>query len=475
MKVGLVCIVKNENQYLEEYVNYYHNLGVDTFYIYDNNNIDGENVLDVLSKFDYVKIINYRGKCNCQNQAYESCMKNYNNEFDWLCVFDADEFLFLNEDKNIKHYLNRPCFKDITNIQINWRNVDDNGLIGNENNSDRSILTRFVIPEPYENKMRLSKTIIRSSEKIKVLNPHYIICDNVSYSNNKGDKLLSFNGECSQDWTLAELRHYRKTIIEFIENKLNRGWADNCDLKLDFEWFWHYSQRTPEKEEIAKKYLINNSKKVIYTCITGGYDTPTDNFIKKEGYSYILFSDVPIKTNCWKNVVVNFEGAKLNNVKRQRWIKTHPHKMLSDYDVSVWIDSNTSIDDKLYKYIEENIVNVVTFKNHPNRDCIYEEIKEVVLRSKETQLMGSSLYDLYKSKGFPEHYGLFETNVIIRQHNNKRVKELMESWWNDIMVNSHRDQLSLNYVIWRDGYSDIIHAVSTKDFPPKIHKNIKDA
>ena len=41
MKVGLVCIVKNENQYLEEYVNYYHNLGVDTFYIYDNNNIDG--------------------------------------------------------------------------------------------------------------------------------------------------------------------------------------------------------------------------------------------------------------------------------------------------------------------------------------------------------------------------------------------------------------------------------------------------
>ena len=51
----------------------------------------------------------------------------------------------------------------------------------------------------------------------------------------------------------------------------------------------------------------------------------------------------------------------------------------------------------------------------------------------------------------------------------------MESWWNDIMVNSHRDQLSLNYVIWRDGYSDIIHTVSTKDFPPKIHKNIKDA
>lgn len=216
---------------------------------------------------------------------------------------------------------------------------------------------------------------------------------------------------------------------------------------------------------------MNN--KVIYTCITGGYDVPTDNFIKKEGYNYILFSDVPIKTNCWKNVVVNFEGVKLNNVKRQRWIKTHPHKMLSDYDVSVWIDSNTSIDDKLYKYIEENIVNVVTFKNHPNRDCIYDEIKEVVLSGKETQLMGSSLYDLYKSKGFPEHYGLFETNVIIRQHNNKRVKELMESWWNDIMVNSHRDQLSLNYVIWRDGYSDIIHTVSTKDFPPKFHHPIK--
>ena len=40
MKVGLVCIVKNENQYLEEYVNYYHNVGVDTFYIYDTNKND---------------------------------------------------------------------------------------------------------------------------------------------------------------------------------------------------------------------------------------------------------------------------------------------------------------------------------------------------------------------------------------------------------------------------------------------------
>ena len=85
------------------------------------------------------------------------------------------------------------------------------------------------------------------------------------------------------------------------------------------------------------------------------------------------------------------------------------------------------------------------------------------------------VYNNYKSLGFPEHYGLYEANVIIRKHNNKSVIDLMEYWWSEILNNSHRDQLSLNYVIWKYDFDNIIHSVKTLDFPPKIHKNIKDA
>jgi hypothetical protein len=211
------------------------------------------------------------------------------------------------------------------------------------------------------------------------------------------------------------------------------------------------------------------SKIVIYTCITGGYDTPTDSFEHKDGYNYFLFSDVPINTKSWKNFIITFNTNNLSSVKKQRYIKTHPHDILKDYDVVVWIDANTSIDDKLYKYIEENKDNIITFKKHPDRDCIYDEIKEVVLRGKEDRIIGEAIYNWYGQEGFPKHYGLYETNIIISHPQNKDVENLFNKWWGEIYRNSHRDQLSLNYVIWKYNIKDIVTETDSKDFKPKFH------
>ena len=212
-----------------------------------------------------------------------------------------------------------------------------------------------------------------------------------------------------------------------------------------------------------------NEKIAIYTCITGGYDTPTDNFEHKDGYDYILFSDTPINTKSWNNFIVTFNTGTLSTVKQQRFIKTHPHHVLKNYDVVVWVDANTSIDDKLYKYIEENKDNTITFKKHPDRDCIYDEIKEVVLRGKEERVIGEAIYNRYEREKFPKHYGLYETNVIISHPNNKDVQNLFERWWVEIYNNSHRDQLSLNYVVWKYGFENIISETNSKDFKPKFH------
>jgi hypothetical protein len=62
-----------------------------------------------------------------------------------------------------------------------------------------------------------------------------------------------------------------------------------------------------------------------------------------------------------------------------------------------------------------------------------------------------------------------ETNIIIRK-GKEFVKRLMEEWWQEIKKNSHRDQLSINYVIWKQGIKDKVHVVTTCDFPPMGHK-----
>ena len=49
-KILLCTIAKNENKYIEEFIQHYRNMKVDNIFIYDNNEIDGEN-------FDVILII----------------------------------------------------------------------------------------------------------------------------------------------------------------------------------------------------------------------------------------------------------------------------------------------------------------------------------------------------------------------------------------------------------------------------------
>jgi hypothetical protein len=153
-------------------------------------------------------------------------------------------------------------------------------------------------------------------------------------------------------------------------------------------------------------------------------------------------------------------------------IKTHPHWVLPDYDITVWIDANTSVDQKLYDYIEKYKDNDITFKKHPDRDCIYDELKEVVFWSKETQNNGQFLFNRYKKENYPEHNGLYETNIIISHPKNDKVQIIYDKWWEQIYEYSHRDQLSLNYILWKNKLKEFVRTSVTSDFPPKHHKHI---
>lgn len=219
--------------------------------------------------------------------------------------------------------------------------------------------------------------------------------------------------------------------------------------------------------------MIKN-KILIYTCITGGYDTPTDNFPKKPGYDYILISDQYIKTHSWKCLIPKFENMDhLDNTKKQRYIKTHPHELFPEYNVVIWIDANTSINNILYDYIENNLGFSITFKNHPFRYCLYDEIHEVKILGKDKPELCDKLHDRYKSEGVPENNGLYETNIIISHPNNPTVQTIFNEWWKEIEHNSKRDQLSLNYILWKYNLTEFPHTAVSYNFAPKPHTPLR--
>lgn len=216
-----------------------------------------------------------------------------------------------------------------------------------------------------------------------------------------------------------------------------------------------------------------DNKIAIYTCITGKYDTPCDNFKHMDGIDYILFSDVEIKTNSWKNVIIDNDIKTLSNVKKQRRVKTQPHKFLSGYDTIVWVDANTSINKRLYEYIEQHKNDSITFKKHPERNCVYDEIDIVKQVRKEDGRLCDSLTNRYKTESYPVKNGLIETNIIVSNPNIERVRDLFDKWWKEIYENSYRDQLSLNYVIWKYHFEDIVTVDDTRDFKALPHKSLK--
>ena len=42
--------------------------------------------------------------------------------------------------------------------------------------------------------------------------------------------------------------------------------------------------------------------------------------------------------------------------------------------------------------------------------------------------------------------------VLFRRHNEKDCIKTMEDWWTEIKHNSKRDQLSFNYVAWKNNF-----------------------
>ena len=123
IKVCLCAIGKQENRYINEFVNHYQKLGYDHIYIYDNNNKNDERMDQIYFNSNFVTIIDYRGYNNKDSQykAYYNCYKNYNKKYHWLSFFDFDEFLEIRpKNQTIQTFLDNARYKKCQNIKINW-------------------------------------------------------------------------------------------------------------------------------------------------------------------------------------------------------------------------------------------------------------------------------------------------------------------------------------------------------------------
>lgn len=201
--------------------------------------------------------------------------------------------------------------------------------------------------------------------------------------------------------------------------------------------------------------MENNQKKgVIYTCITGGYDDLSNHTFVNQDWDYVCFTDDlsirRVANSFWQIRPILF--GKLDNVRNQRWHKIHPHILFPGYDKSVWLDANINIlNQDLFADIDMAIAEsrLISIAPHPVRNCIYDELITCLELGKDDAAVMRKQVDLIRNAGYPEKNGLFENNIMYRDHHSDRVIEIMKDWWWWIEGYSRRDQLSLNYLLWQ--------------------------
>jgi hypothetical protein len=137
---------------------------------------------------------------------------------------------------------------------------------------------------------------------------------------------------------------------------------------------------------------------------------------------------------------------------RARRHKLMAHQLYPHVEYTLWVDGClTPTDPDLLLRPEHYLAqhDLCVFK-HMQRDCIYAEMDACLELKKDSPDIIERLRARYTAEKYPVKRGLAETTAVLRRTNDL-TQRLNEAWWAELSANSIRDQLSFDYVCWRQG------------------------
>ena len=115
---SVACIAKDEELYIEEWVNYHRAVGADHIYIYDNlSKIPIKQILSKYIEIGIVTVIEMPGT-HIQSTSYNHCLKTFGYLSKWIAFSDVDEFLVPKEKETLSETLQE--YEQYGGLVANW-------------------------------------------------------------------------------------------------------------------------------------------------------------------------------------------------------------------------------------------------------------------------------------------------------------------------------------------------------------------
>lgn len=133
-KVSVCAIFKNEALYLKEWIEYHKIIGIQHFYLYNNNSEDNyEEVLKPYIEKGLVTLIPWPHN-QAQMEAYKDGIKKFSFESEWITFIDIDEFIVPVFENNIYDVL-KPFQKNRPVVIAYWKMFGTSGKISRNTNN----------------------------------------------------------------------------------------------------------------------------------------------------------------------------------------------------------------------------------------------------------------------------------------------------------------------------------------------------
>lgn len=259
--VTICAIFKNEGKYFKEWIEWHKIIGIDHFYLYNNNSDD--NYMDVLKPYideGTVDLIDWPYD-QAQMKAYADCIKNRSNEASWIGFIDLDEFIVPIQYNNIADFLKK-FKKNRPSVLLYWQFFGTSGIMKRPENSlvtesfhscwaKHDIVgkcffnTKYSFDKDYKRNTILHHILWGKYKNFEF--PMVNFCDKVC---------LDHHHPINTDEFPIQINHYFTKSFDEYDEKASKGDVYFKKNPHNLEYFYKHESLCTSRDYSVDKYMI---------------------------------------------------------------------------------------------------------------------------------------------------------------------------------------------------------------------------